>query len=71
MAQYVGAKHVPTPELAVTATGTALVVGEPVFCLALNRGWALLPSLAFLPESLLSCTISGARKIPWSGRMTW
>ncbi len=48
MAQYVRAKHVPTPELAVTATGTALVVGGTSILLGVKPRLGALAILGFL-----------------------
>jgi putative oxidoreductase len=48
MAQYAGAKHVPMPELAVTATGAALVAGGTSILLGVKPKLGALTILGFL-----------------------
>jgi len=48
MAQYAGAKGVPAPELAVKATGIALIAGGSSVLLGLKREWGAAAIAGFL-----------------------
>lgn len=48
MAQYAGAKGVPAPELAVKATGIALIAGGTSVLLGLKRQWGAAAIASFL-----------------------
>jgi len=48
LAQYSSAKHVPTPDVAVVATGTMLLVGGASIVLGIKPKWGTLAVMGFL-----------------------
>jgi uncharacterized membrane protein YphA (DoxX/SURF4 family) len=48
MAQYSSAKHVPSPDVAVIATGTMLLLGGASIALGVKPKWGTLAVMAFL-----------------------
>jgi putative oxidoreductase len=48
LAQYSAAKHVPAPEIAVTASGVLLIVGGVSILLGVKPKWGALAIMAFL-----------------------
>jgi uncharacterized membrane protein YphA (DoxX/SURF4 family) len=48
LVQYAGAKNVPNPDQAVTASGVAMLVGGASIILGLKPRWGALPISAFL-----------------------